>query len=60
MSLKKLMKKAVAKMDKRFLQSIGITVGLPRWKAYLLFLSASVVGAGFLYTLILILYFMLV
>jgi hypothetical protein len=54
------MKKAVAKMDKRFLQSIGITVGLPRWKAYLLFLSASVVGAGFLYTLILILYFMLV
>jgi hypothetical protein len=46
-------------MDKKFLQSIGVTVGLPRWKAYLLFLSASIVGAGFLYALILILYFIL-
>jgi hypothetical protein len=31
-------------MDKKFLQSIGLEIGLPRWKAYLLCLA--IVGVG--------------
>ncbi|RPK20116.1 MULTISPECIES: hypothetical protein [Paenibacillus] len=31
-------------MDKRFLQSLGIELGMPRWKAYLLLIGYA--GAG--------------
>ncbi len=43
-------------MDKRFLQSLGIELGMPRWKAYLIMLGYAIGGVIFFYLLYLFLW----
>lgn len=41
-------------MDKKFLQSIGLEIGLPRWKAYALYIGGAAVASVGVYAVVVV------